>query len=182
MGDDLARVLSRSVCHVRSSNDDGRAIQGVEHSPERGPGPLGRCVGRARRSVSFSRRRFRQRARDDKPSATEIGGQREQVYGACKKAVKRRKHIVHLRRRRDLSREMKHKVRTYLMKEALEISQVQEIALPPTRSRHVFLDWMPRNGMNLGSFGQQSVEENVPGTRWWQSDLLDLGNLKSLLH
>ena len=26
------------------------------------------------------------------------------------------------------------------------------------------------------------VKENVPGTRWWQSDLLDLGNLKSLLH
>jgi len=57
---------------------------------------------------------------------------------------------------------MKHKVRTYLMKEALEISQVQEIALPPTRSRHVFLDWMPRNGMNLGSFGQQSVAKVRP--------------------
>ena len=48
------------------------------------------------------------------------------------------------------------------MKEAPEISQVQEIALPPTRSRHVFLDWMPRNGMNLGSLGQQSVAEVRP--------------------
>jgi len=52
---------------------------------------------------------------------------------------------------------MKYKVRTYLMKEALEIPQVQEIALPPTRSWHVFLDRIPRNGMNLGSFGQQAV-------------------------
>jgi len=166
--DSATQLLDRSPTDLRPLrvNDPPQElvplIASMAPPAERGPGPLGRRVGRARRSVGLPRRRFRQRARDDKPSATEIGRQREQVYGARKKAMKRRKHIVHLRRRRNLSREMKYKVGTYLMKEALEIPQVLEIALPPTRSWRVFLDWIPRNAMNLGSFGQQAVAEVRP--------------------